>query len=126
MHELSYATSILNSLLEAVENQKELGRKPLKVSEINLEVGELTLIQMEQLKFAFEVIAEDTICNGMKFNIEYIKPQVQCKDCGYEGDVVPKDEIGVYCPKCNSMHLKIKGGKEFNIKNAILEFDDEE
>lgn len=124
MHELSYATSILNSILDAVNQWEANGRKVTKVSEINLEIGELTLINFEQLKFAFEVIAEDTICNGAKLNVQYIKPYIVCKDCGYEGNLEIKDEIEALCPKCEGLNLKLKGGKEFNIKNVTIEFDE--
>jgi hydrogenase nickel incorporation protein HypA/HybF len=122
MHELSYATSILNTILDYVNN---MDKKITKVSKINLEIGELTFINFEQLKFAFEVIAESTICEGAELEVEYIKPHVFCKDCGYEGDLEATDEFEVVCPKCGSLYLKIKGGKEFNIKNAVVEFDEE-
>lgn len=121
MHELSYATSILNTILEHVNN---MDKKITKVSKISLEIGELTFINFEQLKFAFEVIAESTICEGAELEVEYIKPHIVCKDCGYEGNLEATDEFEVVCPECGSLSLKIEGGKEFNIKNAIVEFDE--
>jgi len=124
MHELSYATSILNAILEAVNQQEDAGKKVLKVTEINLEVGSLTLISLDQLKFAFEVIAETTPCKDAQIKAEMILPKIACLNCGYEGILEVKDELEVFCPKCESMDLKIKGGKEFNIKNAVIEFDE--
>ncbi|WP_048057952.1 hydrogenase maturation nickel metallochaperone HypA [Methanothermococcus okinawensis] len=126
MHELSYATSILNTILYSVDNQELKDKNIKKVSKINLEIGELTFINFEQLKFAFEVISEDTICKGAEMEVEYIKPHIVCKNCGYEGELEAKDEFDVTCPKCGSYSLKIKGGKEFNIKNIVVEFDDDE
>jgi hydrogenase nickel incorporation protein HypA/HybF len=123
MHELSYATSILNTILEHVNS---MDKKITKVSKINLEIGELTFINFEQLKFAFEVVAESTICEGAELEAEFIKPHVICKDCGYEGSLEANDEFEVVCPKCGSLSLKTKGGKEFNIKNAVVEFDEDE
>ncbi|EHP85191.1 hydrogenase maturation nickel metallochaperone HypA [Methanotorris formicicus] len=124
MHELSYATSILDTILNTVKEQEKDGKKVKKVSEINLEVGKLTFINIEQLKFAFEVIAEGTICENAKINVKFIKPLAVCRDCGYVGDIKAEDEFEIYCPKCNSMNLKFKGGKEFNIKNIVVEFED--
>ncbi len=122
MHELSYATSILNTILNYVSS---MDKKVVKVSEINLEIGELTFINYEQLKFAFEVISQSTICEGAKLNAVYLKPHIMCKNCGYEGNISATDEFDIYCPKCESRSLKIVGGKEFNIKNATVIFDDE-
>ncbi|ABR55209.1 hydrogenase nickel insertion protein HypA [Methanococcus vannielii SB] len=124
MHELSYATSILNSILEVLKEQESLGKKVTGVSEINLEIGDLTLISFEQLKFAFEVIAENTLCKNAVLNTEMIKPKISCLNCGFLGILEVTDELEAKCPKCGSMNVRIKGGKEFNIKNAIIEFDD--
>jgi len=126
MHELSYATSILNTILDSINNQDLEGKKVKRVSKINLEIGELTFINFEQLKFAFEVIAESTICEGAEMVVEFVKAHIVCNNCGYEGDLEAEDEFDVSCPRCGSLSLRIKGGKEFNIKNAVVEFEDED
>ncbi|ABO35671.1 hydrogenase nickel insertion protein HypA [Methanococcus maripaludis C5] len=126
MHELSYATSVLNAILDAVKQQEELGRKVIKVNDINLEIGDLTLLSVDQLQFVFEVISEDTVCKGAELKAEIVKPKIFCMDCEFEGNLDTKDELEVACPKCESRNVKLKGGKEFNIVNATIEFDDEE
>ena len=127
MHELSYATSMLNTILDTVNNYDDFKDENIKrVSKINLEIGELTFINIEQLKFAFEVVSQSTLCEGAEIEVEYIKPKVLCNNCGYEGDINAKDEFDIDCPRCQSLSLKIKGGKEFNIKNITLEFDEVE
>ncbi|ACX73458.1 hydrogenase nickel insertion protein HypA [Methanocaldococcus vulcanius M7] len=125
MHELSYATAMLEAILNSVKKEEEKGKKIKKVSEINLEIGELTFINVEQLKFAFEVIAEGTVCEGAKINVKLIKPMCKCLDCGYEGEAETLDEFDVHCPKCKGLRLKLSGGKEFNIKNATVEYEGE-
>ena len=125
MHELSYATSMLNTILDTVNNYDDFKDKSIKsVSKINLEIGELTFINVEQLKFAFEVVSQSTLCEGAEIEVEHIKPKVLCNNCGYEGDLNAKDEFDIACPRCQSLSLKIKGGNEFNIKNITLEFDE--
>ncbi|XRO75967.1 hydrogenase maturation nickel metallochaperone HypA [Methanocaldococcus sp. 28A] len=123
MHELSYATAMLEAILNSVKKVEDKGKKIKKVSEINLEIGELTFINIEQLKFAFEVIAEGTICENAKINVKFIKPKCKCLDCGYEGEAIIEDEFEIYCPNCKSIRLKLFGGKEFNIKNATVEYE---
>ena len=126
MHELSYATSVLNAILDAVKQQETLGRKVIKVTDINLEIGDLTLLSVDQLQFVFEVISEDTVCTGAELKAEMVKPKIFCMDCEFEGNLDTKDELEVRRPKCESVNVKLKGGKEFNIVNATIEFDDEE
>ena len=123
MHELSYATSMLNTILETVKNHDFKNVK--RVSKINLEIGELTFINVEQLKFAFEVISKSTICEGAEIEVKFIKPYVICGNCGYKGELDVIDDLLISCPKCGSPSLKIEGGREFNIKNITVEFEDE-
>ncbi|UXM85114.1 hydrogenase maturation nickel metallochaperone HypA [Methanococcus aeolicus] len=123
MHELSYATSIVNAIMEHITNMEQ-ANKVKKVSKINLEIGELTFINFEQLKFAFEVASEGTLCKDAELEAEFLKPHIACNNCGYRGELTANDEFEVKCPECGSLSLKISGGKEFNIKNAILESDE--
>ncbi|HIQ39102.1 MAG TPA: hydrogenase maturation nickel metallochaperone HypA [Methanothermococcus okinawensis] len=123
MHELSYATSMLNTILDTVKNYNFKNVK--RVSKINLEIGELTFINVEQLKFAFEVISKSTICEGAEIEVKFIKPYIICNHCGYRGELDVVDDFIVSCPKCCSLSLKIEGGREFNIKNITVEFEEE-
>ncbi|MBW9223770.1 hydrogenase maturation nickel metallochaperone HypA [Methanothermococcus sp. SCGC AD-155-E23] len=123
MHELSYATFMLNTILDTVKNQNLKNVK--RVSKIKLEIGELTFINVEQLKFAFEVISKSTICEGAEIEVEIIKPYITCNNCGYRGELDSVDDLIISCPKCGNLSLKIDGGKEFNIKNITVEFEEE-
>ena len=122
MHELSYATFILNTILETVKNSNFKNIK--RISRIKLEVGELTFINIEQLKFAFQVISKSTLCEGAEIEVKLIKPYVICGNCSYRGELDIVDDLIVTCPKCNSPSLKIEGGREFNIKNITVEFEE--
>ncbi|HID47931.1 MAG TPA: hydrogenase maturation nickel metallochaperone HypA [Methanothermococcus okinawensis] len=123
MHELSYATSMLNTILDTVKNHNLKNVK--RVSKIKLEIGELTFINVEQLKFAFQVISKSTICEGAEIEVEFIKPYVTCKECEYSGELEELEDLIISCPKCGSLSLKIEGGKEFNIKNITVEFEED-
>ncbi|ENN96341.1 hydrogenase nickel insertion protein HypA [Methanocaldococcus villosus KIN24-T80] len=122
MHELSLANSILDAILSAIESEEKKGRKVKKVKEIYLEIGELVFVNVEQLKFAFEVISEGTACEGAKVNIEILKSKCRCVNCGYEGEPKIVDDFIISCPKCGGFRLEIIGGKELNIKNVIIEY----
>ncbi|MDI6887812.1 MAG: hydrogenase maturation nickel metallochaperone HypA, partial [Candidatus Thermoplasmatota archaeon] len=53
MHEFSTMCQIVNSIME------ELKGKDVKVTEVWLEIGELTFLGTEQLKFAYEVLTSN-------------------------------------------------------------------
>lgn len=120
---MSFASAMLNSILESIKREEENKNiKIKKVKKIYLEIGELTFINLEQLKFAFEVIAENTICKNAEIIAKYIKPKCKCLKCGYEGEPVVED-ILVYCPKCKSISLKLTGGKDFNISKVEIDYE---
>ena len=113
---------MLNTILDTVKNYKFKNIK--RVSKINLEIGELTFINVEQLKFAFQVISRSTICEGAEIEVKFIKPSVICNNCGYKGTLDVVDDLLITCPKCGSLSLRIEKGKEFNIKNITVEFEE--
>ena len=61
MHEFSLTTQIVDSVLEDAKNQ---GAK--KVTEVHLEIGKLTFLGIEQVRFSYKVLVEDTIMKDSK------------------------------------------------------------
>ena len=123
MHEFSTMYSIVQAVLEAAEE-----RGADKVLEINLEVGRLTFLNPEQLKFAFKVISEGTIAEGAKLNIRSVEPKVRCLNCGHVSSGVydgPECHtlglpLPVKCGRCGSMEVEFLEGRECKIKNISI------
>jgi len=96
-----------------------------KILEINIEVGQLTFLNPDQLKFALKILSEDTIAQDAKIRIEIIQPEIRCNSCKYAGKISyngPESHtiypiIFLKCPKCGSTDVEIIRGKECNIKN---------
>jgi len=113
--------------LEAVLNAAK-AHKAEEIIEINLEIGELTFLNPEQLKFAFSVLSKNTIAENAKLNIKQVKPAVKCTNCGYEGPTKyngPTPHIlGVplylKCANCGSAEVGITAGRECNIKDLKI------
>lgn len=80
MHELSIAASIVESVLEFIQNHHV--NSVLKVC---LAVGELTCVQAEQLKFCYESVARETAIGESTLEIEEVPARVRCAHCAYEG-----------------------------------------
>lgn len=102
------------SIVEAV--LQELATHDIeKVEEVDLVIGELTFLGVDQLEFAFEIITRGTILEGSKLNTGQEKIEVRCPSCEYQGPVDylrEGDHFSVpnlACPRCGGAVEVIKG-----------------
>ncbi|MCQ8905179.1 MAG: hydrogenase maturation nickel metallochaperone HypA [Methanothermobacter sp.] len=119
MHELSMADAIVRTVIDAAEKNDAV-----EVLEVTVEIGQLTLLNPEQIKFMLEVLSEDTILEGARFNLEVVPVEIEC-ECGYEG-VVEADELDhftpvIACPGCGGHEFHVRAGRECNVKNIKIE-----
>lgn len=120
MHEFSVMTQIVESILEEANK-----RDAKKVEQVDLEIGEFTMLGDEQMKFAYEVLSKDSILQGSVLQVTHRKGKIKCGSCGYEGDMsVPEDSPHrsvpiLECPKCHSP-AKIIEGRECFIRNIRM------
>lgn len=120
MHELSLADGMLKTVLDAA--QKENAKK---IKSIKLEMGEILLVNKEQLTFCFDVISKGTIAEGAKLDITYLKPRLHCNKCNKEFVISSEDDFPILhmiC-ECGSNDVTILSGREFNIKSINIEED---
>ncbi len=120
MHEYSVMTQIMDSILAEAGK-----RKATKVEEVDIEVGEFTLLGIEQLRFAYELMSKDTITEGSRLNISELKGKVRCTACGFEGSVSVAEDSPhrlapvLTCPKCGGI-AQITEGRECLIRNIRM------
>ena len=122
MHEFSIMSQVVQTILAEAEKNKLQ-----TISKVRLEIGELTFLGEEQLKFCFDVLAKDNILSTSELIIETIKPEVKCTGCGYSGELeyLEKDEFHFRlpkftCPKCDGQ-VKIVKGKGCTIRDITGE-----
>ncbi|MGB9837805.1 hydrogenase maturation nickel metallochaperone HypA [Methanothermobacter sp.] len=119
MHELSMADAIVRTVIDAAEKNDAV-----EVLEVTVEIGQLTLLNPEQIIFMLEVLSEGTILEGANFNLEVVPAEIEC-ECGYEG-VVEADELDhlapvISCPECGGHEFQVRAGRECNVKNIKIE-----
>ncbi len=111
MHELSIATSIVDSVL------LEIQRKNLPpVQTIAVRIGALSSVDPEALRFGFDAIIADTPLAKTKLEIEFVPVQGKCRACNNEFAV---QDFVFACPSCNSGQIEMTRGDELDI--AYLE-----
>jgi hydrogenase nickel incorporation protein HypA/HybF len=113
MHELSLAHSILCLTDNALhENSKGV------VTRVDLQIGELSGIEIESLQFAFSVIKENTLLQNAELNIQIIKGKAVCAECK---TIFPLSSYGLCCPQCKSYSIKIVKGREMRILDIVVD-----
>jgi len=124
MHEFSTMQAIVNAILEEAKKYKAK-----EISKVVLQIGELTFLGEEQMKFAFDILKEGTLLEKAELLIEKVQARVRCK-CGYKGsiDYGMKEEFHITipilkCPKCGS-EVEIIKGRECLIKKVEMEVPD--
>jgi len=93
MHETMVAESLLATISDEAAKQNA---KPVSA---RISCGMLNAINDEVLCFAFEAIAKDTVCEGMKLQVEHKPIQGRCKNCKQSFDV---EFCRPSCPTCGS------------------------
>jgi hydrogenase nickel incorporation protein HypA/HybF len=113
MHEFSIADEIVKNVLETAKKNK--GKKVLS---IQLEIGELTHLNGEQVSFWVKELFRGSVAEGAQVKIKTIKARIHCRTCGYKGGIQSDREDSFQhlalqaCPECNSFQFKIEKGQE--------------
>jgi hydrogenase nickel incorporation protein HypA/HybF len=103
VHELSITQSVVDAVCE-----RAAGRP---VRRITVQVGALTAVVPEAMRFCFELVVEGTPAEGARLDIERCPATVHCRDCG--ADAVLTDLI-LLCP-CGSADVQVTAGRELRI-----------
>jgi hydrogenase nickel incorporation protein HypA/HybF len=96
-----------------------------EIIEVTIEVGKLTMLNPEQLKFLLDVLVENTLLEGADINIVELPVELNCNSCEYTG-LADMDDSDHYlaivkCPECGERNVEITAGRECNVKNIKIE-----
>lgn len=121
MHEFSVMNQIVESVLREAEK-----RDAIEVKEVILEIGELTFLGVEQLRFGFEVLTKENLLAGARLTIDETKAEIECA-CGYHGGMNYSETPHFHrifpiisCPECGGAPTIVKG-KDCVVRNIIME-----
>ena len=122
MHEFAFAMDIFK-VAEATAKKY----KAKRITEVYLEIGELTLIVPELLKHSFNMATTGSIADGAELVIEITPGKIKCRECGKISRVTLTDEAYLtglqlfQCRHCESKNTEIVEGKKANVKNIKIQ-----
>ncbi len=113
MHEMA----LCESLLQAME---EAGRANhfTRVRRVRLEIGRFAGVEVEALRFGFDVVMRGTLAEGAELVVLDRPGQGWCFECN---DTVPLEHRLASCPRCGGDRLQPNGGTEMTIKDLEVE-----
>ena len=113
MHEMSIAEGILQIVEDAAAQQ---GFR--RVTEVRLEIGALSGVEIEALTFCLDVVLKNGIAEGARIELEKVPGTGYCLGCG---ETVPVLALYDACPNCGSYQVQATGGSEMRVKDLLVE-----
>ncbi len=113
MHEMSLAEGVLQ-LIEDAARQQNFS----KVSTVWLEIGQLSGVEVEAMKFCFDAVVHGSVAQGARLEIIALPGTGWCMTCAQS---VAMTEVFGECPQCGGHQMQVTGGTEMRLKE--LEVD---
>ncbi len=113
MHELSLAESAI-ALIEDAGRRESFHR----VRVVRMEIGALSCVEPEALRFAFESASHGSCAEGARLDILPIPGEGECAACGIRAAMETAYDL---CPQCESRPLTVVRGTEMRVKDLDVE-----
>lgn len=106
MHEMAVTQSVVDAVAERVDGAR--------VRSVRLDIGRLSGVVPDAVRFCFDVIALGTPLEGARLDIDETSGTGHCRDCGADTEV---DDLIVLCP-CGSADVAVTGGRDLSIRSV--------
>jgi hydrogenase nickel incorporation protein HypA/HybF len=113
MHEVSIMTEAVRM---AAESAQAAGAT--RITALTLRVGSLSGADAEALRFAWDVVTEETMAAGAQLVIEPVQAVAWCSDCRQE---FPLQRYLGECPRCHGVENELRCGRELEIGSVEIE-----
>lgn len=113
MHELGIVIQIVKKL-DAYMTLHKIER----IETVVLEIGALSSVYPKYIKDVYPIAVERTRLRDTKLEIEVSPGIGKCMECDFIYDLVENNN---QCPRCSARSFSIIRGKEFMIKQIVVE-----
>ena len=104
MHELGITRNIV-----AIVSEQAAGKK---VTRVALDIGKLSAVMPEAIRFCFDVCSKDTLLESAELQINEVPGVAQCQVCATEFEI---EQLFGRC-ECGSNSIRCIRGEEMKIK----------
>ena len=106
MHEMAITQSVVHAVCE------RMGDAPVR--RVCLEIGTLSGVVADSVRFCFDFITEGTTLEGASLEIVQPSGKARCRDCGVEFAL---DDLLMLCA-CGSANRELLAGEELRIREV--------
>lgn len=107
MHEMSLCESMLQLMEEQAKSQSFS-----RVKSVWLEIGQLSGVEINALRFGFEVVMRNSLAEGAELHVIDKPGQAWCLQCSKNIEISQRFDP---CPHCGSHQIQVTGGEEMRI-----------
>jgi hydrogenase nickel incorporation protein HypA/HybF len=108
MHEMTIAMRIVEISSSAIPARL----KGIQVEAVNVQIGKLTAVVPESLRYCFDIVSRDSPLAGAELRIEEIPVQVLCLECGETSTI---EAPPFACCGCGGVSLDALSGRELSV-----------
>jgi len=116
MHEMSLAEGVIGVVKDALAGERRDGCS-CSVRSVRLEIGRLAAVELEALRFSFDVVKQGTVAASAALEVIDVPGAAWCMQCC---TTVPVEQRGDGCPVCGSHQLQVTAGDELRVKDIEL------
>jgi hydrogenase nickel incorporation protein HypA/HybF len=113
MHEFSLMSSVIATALASANEANAL-----RITSINLTIGQLSEVLPDAMSFAHEALTAGTIAEGSSLKMTMVEARSRCLVCGHE---YAHDRFKRSCPNCDSLACELLAGRELEITSIEVE-----
>lgn len=113
MHEMSLAESVR----EIVEDTAR-SNGALRVQAVRLEIGALSQVEVQAMRFAFDIVMRSSLAEGARLEIVETAGSAWCMLCSA---AVQIERRGDACPGCGRHQLQVTGGERMRVLDIAIE-----
>jgi len=114
MHEVSIALDLVNLVVK-----KCMAEGYHSIVQVKVRLGRASGVSTEALKFALDVVKEETIAKEANFIIDTIPLGGTCNECGRQFET--EEGYILACPFCGSSSFTIRQGYELEVVDMEVE-----
>ena len=116
MHELNVTEHILQI---ALRHGREANAN--RITDLYLVIGELTSYVDESIQFYWDFVSQNTIAENAQIHFRRVPARMFCLNCQH----TYSPAAGLFCPRCESIEVKITAGEEFYVEAIEIQEEEE-